>query len=241
MADSRETNLWGQVREHLGLLASASLVVVVAVRIASVSEWNPQTASALLQYGGAGNVLLGATLQAIPTLIAYVIALGIAWLIWACGVERRWPSVREGLWALTAVLVLVVVANLYTLGVSLVLWLAATGLGVSDRKRDRNLAERENRRIAYSLVGGLLALSYFWGSNPWLAVEHVVTADGEFSGFIVGTTGDETVVLKRDPREVVFLDPGELKSHRLCEGGGIGALTLPQALGGRTPNYPDCP
>lgn len=59
--------------EHLGLMISFALTVFLVFKILAVADWDPTTAKGIIAANGTTNVLVGATLVALPMLYALFI------------------------------------------------------------------------------------------------------------------------------------------------------------------------
>lgn len=231
------------LREHLGLAVGAGVVVLVAVRIAAVSNWHTTTAAALLQYTGGTNVLLGATIAAAPMLLVYLMSFYVAHALWRHIVERQRPHAGTVVLIVAAVIWMILISQLVVLGLAAFIIACGVGAGFADRGRDRAAAQRENGRFVGVMVGTLFLTFYGTGSAPWLPPESITVEDEEFTGYVMGTDdSDRLVVLRRQPREVVFLDGGGGVDRSICARNSVWSGTLLQLIGGDSrPTYPECP
>lgn len=69
-----------QLSEHRSVLATGLLIVYVAFRVLSVSNWKVPTALAVVSSAGPVSVGIGALVSLIPLLALLAIVLGVAWL-----------------------------------------------------------------------------------------------------------------------------------------------------------------
>lgn len=66
--------------EHLGLMISFALTVLLVFKILAVADWDPSTAKGIIATNGTANVLVGAALVALPMLYAFFIIAALPFI-----------------------------------------------------------------------------------------------------------------------------------------------------------------
>lgn len=229
---ARDRTLPQLAREHVGLLLSAATTVLVALRVLGVSGWNPTTAAAIVQAGGATNVALAGILTAVPVVTNILLLLIVPWCY---EVGLRWPFLNHrGAYAALAIVGLLAIAGL-------VIWpiegaVAGTllaGAAVGTIRRRRGLA-------APSAVGGfwgrgdvaaLLALGLFYAvtelESPFYPAERLDPPDSQpFTGYVVGNRDEYTLVLRAEKGIVAY--ESRTLDRELCDlgEGWLGSTVL---------------
>lgn len=148
---------------HVGLLSSGTLFLLVAVRILAVAHFDLTTAAAVLQRNGTSSVLLGAVLATLPSLIAASVPVLTAVVALSSKTTFRAAPVRTGLTALVSFLWLVLVPIIIAAPVGLAM-IGTSALYVTLQRRaarspERLAAEEGMRPGAIDDDGTILSVS----------------------------------------------------------------------------------
>lgn len=229
------------VDEHLGIIVSTAAFTVVALRVLGTAGWNPTTAQAIVQAGGAANVALAGALSIVPLIGALLLVAGLPR---ACGIAYRWPSVphRFPLLGIGGVLLLLA-ANLATwlIVVGAVFLVVASGArGVVVRRLGRTQGPPDPTGFwgLDFLPLALLALLVLDNviQTSYLPQEQFDTPSTKpFTGYVVGERGASTLVLRKGGGVTAY-DTDDL-TRELCDPRSIRTL---RELFQESP-YPDCP
>jgi hypothetical protein len=243
-------------REHLGLVASGILSLILAAKILAVSRFDRETALGVVQVAGTTNVLLASIISTIP-LVAPVLLID-AYGRWG----RRYKSLTSVeraslLGALTApilftlsvvpIAVIGAVAGFFALLVVVLLAIARIHKVWSQRKGGKPPASSapeayeppsriERTAAALSAYAGI---AYFALTSTWMPTEAVTIGDKEpVTAYVVGQRGDQTVYLPTRPAGLRSVDTVSVERH-YCDDRTWFDVTLFQAFGERP--YPECP
>ncbi len=206
---------WQRARpllDHIGVVASVALFVIIVVRVLMVSGFNSTTAMAIVQEVGAGQVMLGSVLASGWILAAggclllgLLVLRGMRWREWWDSglLNIALPVLTFCLWLLPLVVIF-----------GLVAFIALTG--VVRRKRGR-------RPPSDALVGtaGLifLVLVLFGSTTPWVPASRIDPRDEPaYVGYIFKETDGELLVLRKSTRRLERIQESDLASRDWCDG-----------------------
>lgn len=225
-----------------GWLLSSGAFVYLVWRILGVAGYDTNTALGIVQVGGAGNAALGIALSSASLV---VLTLNVLWLL---AVYFEWPWVRDlpndmkislsaPLLAPTLFL-LPLFVPLLNMGFLLVMtyrWKRPKG----------HHPDKEFGRAGWALVlfvAWVAAPYWLLISTPWLPSERLVPdGDEPFTGYVVGTEGDELVVLQRGEQTQLRRVAATGLERSLCSQPKPTILrSLPQLVSDGAP-YPRCP
>jgi hypothetical protein len=229
------------VSEHLGLIVSSAAFTVVALRVLGTAGWNPTTAQAIVQAGGAANVALAGALSVVPLIAGLVLLAGLPRY---CGIAYRWPSVRHRASVLgIGGVVLLLAANLVDwliFGFAVFMVLAAVVRGVAVRRLGRTQGPPEP---AGFWAGDVLPLVFFAVllletvlETSYLPQEQFDTPSTKpFTGYVVGERDASTLVLRKGGGVTAY-NTDDL-TRELCDSSASETF---RELFQESP-YPDCP
>lgn len=240
----------GLFRENLALFASVALTALLALKLLIISGFNVVTAAGVLQVAGTGSVVVGTVVTLGPTLV--LIALGEVWLRTTnqrramSSVERS--SVQMAAAPVVGVLILAVPMLSAAVYIS-VLFLVPRALGVVSRlvhlRRERRgqphvrvepMSSTERTAVRWAFPMFVLATVM---TATWLPTESLgVGQHPAETGYVIGTRGAETVVLKEKPVRLESVPTAELK-REYCETRSWWTSPVIDLLSGR--KYPECP
>jgi len=238
----RDVKPWVSLRsEHVGLIVSSAAFTVVALRVLGTAGWNPTTAQAIVQAGGAANVALAGALSVVPLVAGLLL---IAALPRCCGLAYRWPSVRHRPSVLgIGGVALLLAANLVdwlVFAVAVVMVLAAAVRGVVVRRLGRTqgppgpTAFWEGGVLPLALLAVLLLDNVL--ATSYLPQEQFDTpSTTPFTGYVVGERDASTLVLRKGGGITAY-DTDDL-TRELCDPRSIKTFS---ELFQESP-YPDCP
>jgi hypothetical protein len=197
-------------REHMGLLASASLAGIVILRLLGVANWDLTTALAIADVAGTTSVTLNSILASLPT----ILTMGLTTALLPAWVRLRRRSSVERWAALSAsslpLLLVVALAPLTVLLAAATVVLLT--VAVKRMAKQRNAPKGPKRAAAdqaspfeqRAAWAGMIALVVATTSTtPWLPTE-TISVDGapSFVGYVVGVRDIETVVLTHSGRKL---------------------------------------
>ncbi len=183
--------------ERMSLFLAVLGFALLLVKVMRVSHLNSRTAHALVSHVGPVEILMGTLVTHFP-MILFVVSLLVTW--WGTGslAVLRSPSAGHA-----AAAALVVLALLLLPWPFVVVLLAA---GFLRFFHQRSRAEPDQRRLAYYLLLGGVAVLLLADAEPWLPSERFVLQDGtEFVGYSIAEathSGGWTVVLIDEDRRV---------------------------------------
>ncbi|MCK5926958.1 MAG: hypothetical protein KAG80_02065 [Nocardioides sp.] len=235
-ATSSAPSIAGHLREHLGLLVSAGAFAFIALRILATAGWDVDTATAIIQRGGAADVALATTVSSLP-LVAHGL-LGFTAGATAHNIYYRLPLA----WALTAP----VLATCFLLiDVAMILFFAALPLFAwALRKRHSgnvsDSASRRPRSATPALVTLVTILFVTFAAVPYLPLEALETEDDVQVGYVIGEDGSRLYFLEDGPAHRVESLALDAMSRSLCrrEPRWHSSTLLELVRGAR---YPICP
>lgn len=234
------------VREHAALVASAALTTLVAVKVFAFSRYNVETAAAVVQVAGTGNVVVGTVVAMLPSLVMFglgeVLIRRLGWFRGLAPVERS--AVLGASAAPLCVMFLFVpfvTALLYLTAVialpSLLGWLMRRH---DLRKPERSPAEPPSHveRTAARAMFPLWVL-FTVVTATWLPTESVTVEGGEpVKAYVVGVRGGDTVFLPAGNNGLVAAPTSDVRRH-YCADASWMTSTLVGLISG--PHYPACP
>lgn len=231
--------MWDYVREHLALVASATGVLLVALRLFAVAEFDTETALAILQNAGTADVVVGTMTTLLPLLvITSLLVISIVVIVADYG-----RAVTVAVWLSGIVPAVVAVFAPYGAGtgaVYIVWWLLAPPVRWLVRRGtwDENISVARLGVRLVVLVAVLLALAGWLDKSPWLPAETVRSPSGVLVGYVLDSGADGAVVLTEVDRRVVHVGP--LTRRVLCRTTtGDGSLADALGFGGHA-RYPLC-
>lgn len=238
--------LW---QDHLGLLTSAALAGFVILRLLGVANWDITTALGIAATAGTASVALNGFLASFPTIYAAVFMAALPTLMVRLAGRSKVERSAALMAASFPLLLLLYLAPLVTLSVGLVglalLWLLIKRtaakrkkLKASGRAVPKLDPTSQFERTAAMIGSGVILLSLTI-STPWLPPERLIIAGGEaFTGYVVGSRDQDTVVL-RDARRVLEVVPTAELDRSFCAKDLVWSKTAMQLVA--PPRYPTCP
>jgi hypothetical protein len=213
------------LRDHGGILASGAVGLVVALRLAAVSGYNPQTAYVLLQTQGTSSAAFGTLVQALallPLLMFFALLNGLVLASPSDGTARL-MLIGVGISTVAIVLIWPLAIAIF-----MVLFQGLPFLYLFHQNRKfeaefgrEGVESAPTRPIAWGL-GAVIApfvVVPLFDPNPWLPREDLTFANLKVSGFMLSEPDerDTVLVLQAKPRVVMRLDGSKLTRRHLCE------------------------
>lgn len=217
-APLRKTPVW---REHIGLIFSVSLFVVVTLRVLGSADWDPTVALAIVQSGGAANVALASGLSSAPALVSLLFAYLAGRFCLDILTRRvdtwRWAPVIYGLF-----FVPFLVPAVYLIGAAILIALTfATRWGLERRHNQPGAGVQhpysaaERRAWLVAVLGGQLLIA---SMTPWLPSESLTVSDSKpFVGYVVSDDGDTTTILRKEGSPKIERVDADAVNRSYCE------------------------
>lgn len=230
---------------HVGLVVTAGVFALIVLRVLAVARFNADTAKAIVQHAGGGDLLVEIAYSAFPGLVAMSAGGVLGWIV--SDIRRRPVSALE--WTLLVIILLVATVTV-SVGLLVGLTVVAVVLAALARyDRQRGLSapggqpgdERDDQRGRYLLAAlgvgsALLTLS----GPPWLAAETITRAGQPPTlGYVLDQSEAGLVVLTYDDGRVKML-PGRHFNRSLCTPPVSWLSQTFVDLLDTDPNYPDC-
>jgi hypothetical protein len=238
------------------LLTGAFSIGFIAVRLLGAAGGDPETAYAILQIQGTGNVVVGSLISgiglvvaplAIVSLVAYKAdrdpeKTSLGWLAGVFGAIIVAATAPFGIFVVLVVLT-AICSLMLRFSFAALAWLAARG------KRE----PRQAHLSAYA-VGGIylsITLLFFCFSvfPPWLPAENIVIGPSTLTVYVLSQDSTTTYLLMENPVQIIRLNTGDIAKQYYCKTPGyiIGDEPLIQLLHlsgfwkpGKAPIYPRC-
>lgn len=226
--------------DHLGLLLSGALFVLVLVRVLFAAGFDTTTAMAILQHGGTANVVLGSTFASLPLLTSLMTGHVVARFVFGPRPGLTWlPLLLLGLVLAVAYVALVAFAA--------VAILIVLGLLIHWCRRGKStpptapVTEEEVPDQSLLTTGLLFLVLLPMSASSWLPTEELsVRGSASFTGYVLASEGADTYLLTEEVPEHVQSVPTEYLKRRLCQTEevwyGITLWDLQQR-----DRYPECP
>lgn len=237
---------------HIGVIISFSGTVIVVVKLLAVAGWDQNTAFAILEKSGTGNVLIGTLLASMPTLITLTL---IAYTPRIEGFIAGKNPAERGALRLLQVSVLTVIVHIVSMAYffSITGTVAAYHLSAIMRRRKSNITTVRKRAGKYNgkdqSVTNLEATTVFAAiviftslgslSTPWMPAEEYNTQNENFTGYVLFDNNEDAYVLNQQSRDVMKINSTNLTGKLCAQGKSI--ATTPIATYFRTMRYEECP
>lgn len=193
--------------QNVALLAAAAFGVMTALLLMRVAVGNPQTALAVLQQGGTGNVLLGSALSLVPLLIAGLVGGLLAQLWREVPSWSEWRVLAPKLgWSFVGLAAGLLLAPPLLVGIAAVmaLWFR--------RRSDEGPEGMKVLGVTLLAVAWLLFVA-----KPWWPLERLELSNGDTAvGYVVSGAGSDVGVLVGAPRQVVHLTLAAPDGRSIC-------------------------
>jgi hypothetical protein len=216
VGDPVDDPLVDAAKANPGLAVAVGTGVLVVARLLAVSNFNIQTALAVLASAGPGNVVLGAAITGLPYAAP---VLGIA--LYDVGMTY-YRSGRRAVVALSLAPLLIGAGLLLTPALVLVAILAAfigTRLVVFLlRRRGRPVARQPDTPLGFwfTTAWPVLTIAALF-AGPWLPAEAIEDGGVPVVGYVTSTDGTWTHVLTYQPRTVEYHKTDAITRRYLCE------------------------
>lgn len=234
----------GPVGDHLGLLVSGGVFLLISVQILAVAGFDVTTALAVIQAGGAANIALGTALASAPLVATFVLSYGVTRYATGSGADPdrywRWaPFISVG--------ILCTFLVQWTVLAMMVVWIALHRLGVYWRKKHRRPPDSSPGRYPLSSAERrawrLLPLAVFIPTlaTSWMPAEHLSLKDGtSLSGYVVSVSEGELTMVQFDPKKFVRIAAASVSSRQVCsESSSFWSASVVDLL--KEPVYKECP
>lgn len=241
MTDSpaRPPSLADRVMDHLGLIVSAAALAFIALRILAVAGWNVDTATAIIQRGGAANVTLATVVSSLPLLVN-----GLAGL--AAGATARRIYLHEDLKSLLWAVVPLLVAALFFVSLAMTsafLLLPLVGRLLrprEDRESTKGVDDAVKTVATASFAAVTTVLVLAFATVPYLPLEELQLPDEVRVGYVIGEDPDRIYFLTPGPATRIASTPRKHLERRLCQRDKSWySLTVTDLVNGQ--RYPACP
>ena len=206
---------------RIGTLSiGAASTVLVALRLLSVAQFNPETAYGILQANGTTSVVIGTVISLIPSIAIIAALCLISWLIYS-----EHDELSEGLvfalWTTMGVLVLIALITtpvryiLFLAGCTLlvlIVWAIKTWI----KEIQKKTAGQIGSRVLALFVAAILVFGVVI-SPPWMPPEHLSFSHAPpVTGYILTQSSDGVTVLQISPRKLMYYGPGALTGQTPC-------------------------
>ncbi|MET8522949.1 hypothetical protein [Nocardioides sp. NPDC004968] len=217
--------------DHLGLVASVALSLIVMVRVTVVSGYSVTTATAIIHEVGPGNVVLG-TLLASSGLVAAIGYSAIGMFLISTPQQRAWVDA-----GVTTALspMLIFCASLLPWPTVLMLTVLLVIAAVVRRKGGRL------DHVALLIFGVAIVVGVvFSKSSMWVPPSSIDPVKGDpYLGYILKEEDKKLLILKDDPRKLELVPESDVTSHKWCDNQGRSLASVVGLL--KPPSYGDCP
>lgn len=237
----------GLLAKNVGLIASASLAAVIAIRLFAVARFDLPTALAVLANSGTSSVVVGLLLTSVvPLLTMAVFAVLGVWVAFR-PTTFSWTALAAstvGALAMAPAEMFVSVSVILVPSVLLARFRhrSTPSPDQSDRSVAEDLPPLSRREVAAALLlGGYLTLIVLNGS-PWLPAERLTVGGRIRVGYVLAHDNDELVILTERDRAIQRYRRTDVSDRRLCRVGGVfsGQRSMLSRLGD-APLVPRCP
>jgi hypothetical protein len=207
--------------EHIGILLTASLFVIISLRILGAADWDATVALAIVQSGGVADVALASALSSAPTLVSLALVVWAA-LFCAAILERRvdywsWTPALYG-----ALLVLFLVPTAYLIAVAVLIAISFAVRSPLERRRGQQgqgvqnpYTPAERRAWLISVLGGQIMIA---SMTAWLPSESVSINGGDaFAGYVVSDDTDMVTVLRDEGSPKIERVDAESVERSYCD------------------------
>lgn len=219
------------------LLSPVGVILVAATRLMIVSDYNSNTALAILRSAGYVNTLLGSIIPLVPILmpwiallllwlnqmVASLLAFGAALLIspaaltWKAFLSTAQHDLQRsgggGAWD--------VVAFILAAAAAILLLIELVGFGIRASTRSVGLAAAVAIVPIMFRLYPLPASDVFYTNlltQPWLPAETItLTTHQSMTGYVLESDQDWTEVLRAEDRTVVQYHTSEVSSRAMCQ------------------------
>jgi hypothetical protein len=240
--ETPRSSMWDQVLNHLPLVTTGLIFVIVFARLFVISHGNIQTSRALLSSSGSVEVVVGTLLGLIP-FIGFSVFFGAAYVL----IERRsatTAALAAGAGAI-GLTILVFSGPLFVVMIGLVgyvyLLLMAYQLPAGRLNWPYRLMELRIFRLAFLVFAVSLATLLVSIDTPWLPAEDITLANGDHAvGYVLDTDDGSIVFLTHDDRLVERIPLSNIEAREVCEPkeDRLKPVLRPWRHSG---TYPDCP
>jgi len=225
---------------HLGALAlGAGSTVLVALRLISVAKFNPETAYAILQASGTGNVIIGTVISLIPS-IAIIAALYLILARVLSQSHQTTPQAEFARWTLIFMLALIALLTiplryviyagpgiLVFLGTILAIVIIkrrakkevpASETGETDSFLERNQGPKGTAiAIFAALLIAFIVMLGVVASPPWMPAERLTLNNHQkVIGYVLAETQDGLTFMQAGSMNITQYNPGFVKGQVFC-------------------------
>jgi hypothetical protein len=218
------------------LLSPVGVILVAATRLMIVSDYNSNTALAILRSAGYVNTLLGSVIPLVPilmpwiallllwlnqmiaSLLAFAAALlispaALTWKAFLSTAQHDLQAAQGGAWDVLAFFLAVLAAIL--------LVIELIGFGIRASARSVGLAATVAIVPIMFRLYPLPASDVFYTNlltQPWLPAETItLTTHQSVTGYVLDSDQDWTEVLRAEDRTVVQYHTSEVSSRAMCQ------------------------
>ena len=239
------------------LLAGVFSVGFIAARLLGASAHDPETAYAILQIQGTGNVIAGSLISGVGLIVAPLAVISF------CAYKiRRDPNKASLAW-LAGIFGIFIVAYTAPFGIftalvaltaasSLILWIMRSIFCWYARQKNNGGPPRA-RLSFYEITAIYLGLTLLFFTSyvlpPWLPAENIMVGKSTITAYVLSQDPTTTYILQENPVKIIRLPTSEIISQTYCSTSGylIGDEPLVQLLRrigflapGQAPIYPRC-
>lgn len=228
--------------EHLGLILSAALFVMLTFRVLAISDYDPTTAKAVVQNGATASMAI-----AIAVASARVAAMAVLYVLtgyFALAAYERDMGPVGIQWAIFVIPVIFLVPWWGLVGAAVLIggaWLVGFFVPPPDSRPRRTVIGLPADRVFLWLLA-VMALSFVSGSDSWLPAERIeVKGHDTFTGYVLGERdGGDLVILDKTGGTGVQAFPLDAVTRSYCEeASGVFFATILTVF--RDSTYPACP
>lgn len=199
--------------QHLPVLLAVGSGAVVLMRALQVADYQSTTAIAILAAGGLSGLIL-ASVETVFIPIAPLVGLGLGILLFAGRPPSKSPWVVMTIALVWVAVVSIAIAATPVFIVLVSFVIAGFLLRVLRRPSKPNPDSASLIVLAFATIVGLGML--LTTSVPWLPVERITTSTETFNGYVLGSSGGWTAVLKDVERIVVEIRDGDIAARVPC-------------------------
>jgi hypothetical protein len=208
-------NSWNW-EEHLTLIVGAGSTAIVMMRLLAVSDFDPETAFAILQSVGTTTVVIGTLLASIWVVVAFA-GMAIMRYFVQHGINSWQKAAFDRAMVCASIVILLTAPTVAALLVIImaIMWMHVRRTCTKAGKGAVNPA----RAFGEFVIGIAIALIILLGAYPWIPLERisVATQTKTHVGYVLRADGEMIVVLDDKRRRIDYLETkGLTASRELC-------------------------
>ena len=206
-------------KEHISLVAGAVTASIIAVRLLSISAFNPETAYGVLQSAGTASIIVGSIVSLFGPLSLVILVTLIGWMIEKHIADTYLRGALISIiifFGVVTFLMTPIFFSLIYLSAIPMLWFSLH-LARSSSAQRSSVPRAEWRKLIPFAYITLIFVFFEVYSPPWLPSERLEFKNAAPAiGYIVARSSDDLTILTDKPREIRHYDPKSLIKETVC-------------------------